>query len=547
MESLVKEGSIGSVLFNSRIITEEDINSALDEQRASGCRFGEALVKLGIVAQEDIDWALSNQLNIPYVRLNEKTVDASAVSLVPAELARRYNLIPIIRTGDELHIALADPMNLAAVEAVEKETGCRVTVSMPIIRELRDMLDLFYGPARGETSFGLSSNSFTPGILEKINEDMSGALLLKYLILFYLQNGLTALSLRPRGPLVAISARKGHTRRDIGAFPSASYQNLLLHIRGQAAIKASSEIASEGRIQFHYKGMTVMIAAFLIRLTEGEYVTFSMDRDDPFPSSLEKMGLGPAAKDDFQALASASGGMILCASGNRRARLALLDIFLEQGSAKEKNILLAGKGTGERTSFPRIPLPDGSPEDLEQVMAALPHHDADLIALADVTSGRIFLTAWRAALRGHMVAAGIDCDGLGKTLDYLMAARRDNPSIALGIAGIMTLTPVRTLCPSCREAVKAPASMPGLPDADRLYRAPGCLECGYTGLEGTRYLADVLPFGPDVRELFAHAGNGREMLRRLAEKGYHGAAEELEDLLLAGGISPEEYLAAKTQ
>jgi hypothetical protein len=63
----------------------------------------------GIVTQEDIDWALSNQLDIPYVRLSEKIIDRSATALVPADLARRFNLIPIIRTGDELHIALADP------------------------------------------------------------------------------------------------------------------------------------------------------------------------------------------------------------------------------------------------------------------------------------------------------------------------------------------------------------------------------------------------------------------------------------------------------
>jgi len=123
MESLVKKGALGSVLFNSRIITEEDIRAALEEQSVSGCRFGEALVKLGIVTQEDIDWALSNQLDIPYVRLSEKTIDRSATALVPADLARRFNLIPIIRTGDELHIALADPLDRDAVEAVEKATG----------------------------------------------------------------------------------------------------------------------------------------------------------------------------------------------------------------------------------------------------------------------------------------------------------------------------------------------------------------------------------------------------------------------------------------
>ena len=103
MESLVKKGTVGEVLYNSKIIPEDDIRLALEEQRVSGCRFGEALVKLGIVDQEDIDWALSNQLDIPYVRLNKETIDQSAVKLVPGNLARRHNLIPVIIAGDELH------------------------------------------------------------------------------------------------------------------------------------------------------------------------------------------------------------------------------------------------------------------------------------------------------------------------------------------------------------------------------------------------------------------------------------------------------------
>src|SRR5512134_3826505 len=111
MESIVRPGSLGDILFRCQIISEDDIRAALDEQQASGCRFGEALVKQGVVTQEDIDWALSNQLNIPYVRLKPAMVDQGAVALVPAPLARQHNLIPLIATGDEISIAIADPLN----------------------------------------------------------------------------------------------------------------------------------------------------------------------------------------------------------------------------------------------------------------------------------------------------------------------------------------------------------------------------------------------------------------------------------------------------
>ena len=181
MEGLVKEGALGSVLFKSHIISEADIKAALEEQEISGCRIGEALVKLGIVTQEDIDWALSNQLNIPFVRLKKEMIDRAAVELVPPALARKFNLIPILRSGDEISIALADPLNRVAIEAVEEVTGCRVTVVMPIIRELREMQDVFYGTVETEKRFGFSSHCFSAKILESINRDLSGATFLNYI------------------------------------------------------------------------------------------------------------------------------------------------------------------------------------------------------------------------------------------------------------------------------------------------------------------------------------------------------------------------------
>src|SRR5689334_14835474 len=145
MGALVKEGSIGSILFKSQIISEKDIEAALAEQNRSGARIGEALVKLGIVTQEDIDWALSNQLNIPYVRLKKELIDRSAVELVPAAVSRQYGLIPLIRVGDELSLAMTDPLNQEAIARVEGLTGCSVTVSVALLRELREMQEIFYG------------------------------------------------------------------------------------------------------------------------------------------------------------------------------------------------------------------------------------------------------------------------------------------------------------------------------------------------------------------------------------------------------------------
>ena len=125
MNELVKEGSIGAVLLKSQIITEQELRAALEAQKVSGCRVGEALVRQGVVTQEDIDWALANQLNIPYVRLKKENIDSAAVAKVPGTLARRFQLFPVFLSTNELSVAMADPLNQEAIDTLARVTGWR--------------------------------------------------------------------------------------------------------------------------------------------------------------------------------------------------------------------------------------------------------------------------------------------------------------------------------------------------------------------------------------------------------------------------------------
>lgn len=544
MESMVKEGSIGSVLFKSRIITEDHIRLALEEQRASGCRFGEALVKLGIVAQEDIDWALSNQLNIPYVRLSEEIIDRTATRLVPADIARKYNLIPIIRTGDDLHIALADPMNKAAVDAVERITGCRVTISMPILRELREVLDLYYGPAVPDASFGFLPTEVPTETLDGVNADTSGSALLEHLLSFFLREGITSLSLQPVNGFVRIMSRGDTGFNEIGRFPVGSYTELLHLIRKQSGIEGEHDPAAQGTLAFRYLDSDLEFGVFLVKALGGDCVTFKIHRNEPFPTEIRELEMEPEAEESLHALA-AGRGMVLFASRNYVDRCRFMDLFLDEGGFSGKNVLLLGEGIGKgKALFPRIPHPETSPEELEQVVTALLDHDPDVIVLEDVTDSRSFLAAWKAAMRGCLVVAGISCNGLDGAVDYLLLARRVNLSVIGAISGILAISGLRILCPRCRES-RPVIDGSALPATDTYYRSRGCPACAYSGSGGVKYLVDVIQLDHDLREALATVAEGSEFLALPAGKGYRSIADRRAGLLRAGEISPEEFLASR--
>src|SRR5687767_4744726 len=121
---------LGDILVDCRVVTQEQVDQALGEQRRTGKLFGEALLDLGHISEDDLGWALSNQLDIPYIDLKADMVDLGAVSLLGPTLMRRYRLLPLVRVGDALTVVVADPTNAEALNEVEEETGLTVQSSI---------------------------------------------------------------------------------------------------------------------------------------------------------------------------------------------------------------------------------------------------------------------------------------------------------------------------------------------------------------------------------------------------------------------------------
>jgi len=547
MESLVKEGTICSVLFRSHIIGEADIRAALEEQKISAGRIGEALVKLGIVTQEDIDWALSNQLNIPYVRLKKEMIDRAVVELVPPALARKFNLIPILRSGDEISIALADPLNKAAIEAVEEVTGCRVTVAMPIIRELREMQAIFYGPVEIEKHFGFSSPCFSANILESINKDLSGATFLNYILLYISRNRLASLSLQPLGDVVAVTAKQGESSREIGRLAIDYYPDLLPQIRKLGRLSGSTELSARGTLTFICKGEKISFQLFTLKGKGGDYVTLKLQPQLPFPANIAALGLPAGKARDFAELVAARQGIVLLGSDNRDECSRLIDLYLDEADTSNKTVMILGDRAGRgKKRFPSISLQNVSPMEMESLAATLLEHDPDILVVEDVSESRSFRTAARLAMRGKLAVCGITCGDTAGALEHLFNFRKTH-SIPTYLKGIVFIKEVRALCPLCKRSHLPPdGERTLLPPATAYFAPVGCSSCGFTGFKGKKYLADVIPFNKELTEVFAAAGESGELLQRLKADGYQGLLEQGAELLNSGEISPEEFMASVT-
>lgn len=543
----MKKGTLGDILSASRIITTDDIAAALEEQKKSGGRFGEALINLGIVAQEDIDWALSNQLDLPYVRLNKDGIDPDAVALVPAQLVRKFNFIPMIKAGNELNIAISDPLNRLAIESIEQATGCVVNVSVALIREIREMIDIFYGTA-GNESLGFESDALEPAVVDIINGDLGGSKLLEHLLIYMLEQRLSSLSLQPLGDVVAISARRSGTSRQIGTLASNYYPDVALKIRKNAGMVQGGEQGGSGLLTFDFRCHPIMFQISILAGYGGDYITIRTHVAVTVPSRLTSLRLPATQEVGFAALALAKRGITFFASRNTQERDRFIDLMLEEIDTDGKNVIILGEGPGRLNKrFPRIQLPHAETERARVIMDAL-DHAPDILVIEDATEGMPFTAACRAAMRGKLVLAGLELRGTRNVLRHLLLYQQKNYFLPVFVNGVISFKGIQMLCPECRSEYIPPIEELIAIGLERkppvFYRTNGCDHCGHSGFSSRKFLLDVIQFDEEFLQLFDKSTDVADLEKYLRMIGYQGIAEEGLQLLMNGAVSPEEYIAA---
>lgn len=547
MPDQTKKGSLGAILSACNIITEKDISAALELQGKTGARLGEALITLGIVTQEDIDWALSNQLDLPYIRLKADMIDPDAIKLIPAALARKFNLIPLIKAGNELNIAISDPLNKAAIQAVGDYSGCQVNISVALIREIREMIDICYGSGEQE-QLGFESSAFSAKVLETINADLSGARLLDYLLIFVMQNRLSSLSLQPMGDIINISGRRSGVSRPIGTVASTYYPDLTLKIRKNSGSPLSGNTNFSGLLSFNFHSNPIMFQVTTMSGYGGEYITLKPHISESVPSRLSELKLSATQEENFIYISHKQKGITFFASRKTDERDRFIDLMLEEIDTNGKNVIILGDGPGKTSkSFSHIMLPRNEAERAATIMKAL-EHAPDILVIEDATEGMPFTAACRAAMRGKLVLAGLEIRGTTNVLRQLLLYQQQNYFLPFFVNGIVSFKGIQILCSDCRTNYTPPteelAAMNLASPPASFYRTTGCDLCGYSGFKSRKFMTDVIVFTEEFLRIFEGATDVTSLENYLHTTGYKGLEEEGLQLLMSGEVSPEEYIAS---
>lgn len=491
---------LGEILVANMFITEEQLETALKARAESGRRLGQILVERGHVSEDDVAWALSNQLGYPYVYLTRDIIDDDATRLLPDAFLRERRVFPILRFDQEVTLAMADPTDQRTVDDVADRTGLRVKRALALGSNIEEMLDRLFSrqdaPSRQAAAREVQHLQFhlvqaVQQSATEIHFDPS-------------TDGQARVRYRLQGVLV-----------DRAVQPAELHAAILAHLRdltrseGIAVATAACSV-TVADVDFH-------LATTFLPTTLGPAATVTLYPHRTDPPDLGPLGVHEETVRAVRATLVADRGVFIVGCGEPFLRSTLLHALISTAQ-RGKVWTLETLPVYRRPTLSQTVLrsSDEVPAYVRGVSAA----GADLI-VTDDASGRDALLACYEAGRTRMVLAGHaqgDVIGvLSQALDAVGVAL-----VASGLRGILAARAIRMLCPTCKDTTRA-----------RTFAPRGCEVCGFTGFRGHRALVEVWMSTDETRALLrrgqigqavdqvtrAVEGQMREQARALVEDG----------------------------
>lgn len=539
--------TLGSILVERGALSAEALDGALSEQRDGGRRLGEILVDQGLLGEEAIRWALAEQMDLPLVHPDPEALDPDALALLPAELCRRYGVLPLYllpetgSTPETLTLAAADPSRQGLLAEVSTRAGRPLRVVAALREEIGEALDRVYG-AGTPADVGIHSAHLATAETTAVMEDPTGSRLLHYLLEQVLADGEGGLHLRLRAGEAQVQDRRGALRFAGG---ETWHAILLDRLRQLAEIPSGNgAVLQRGRFRFARPepDHPALFRVSLLRGVEGEEAQVQLIEWQGEGKTLAALGFGsPQALAVRQGLAK-PGLVWVTSPGESGVGSTLFGLLREipgEGSTftMEEEVFYRSPGF---LQIEALELEEGA---RREILRELKYLDFRRVLVDRVGPARLG-DLLSLALRKRWVLAACAEASMRETLLSIAARAGDLPLYGLRLVVHQRLAPL--LCTGCREpsvlgSAERQALRQRLPDPGSLYQeGEGCDRCHGHGVVGMRAFFEVLPVDVRVREALYAEARGERGVDRLLEGRKPSIASQLAAAVAAGEVSLSE-------
>ena len=553
---------LGDLLVGSGAITRKQLEDALDRQKESGKRLGTILVESGAVTEKQVIEALMTQLGLDYVDLNSAEISPDMAQLLPKNLARKYQVVPVRATRTELYLAMADPLNFMAIEEVAAATHRQV---IPMIAS---------GAAVERAVQNLYSNQGTMKAIEDMRRDLAGSAsaaavpvregwkltadetdeeaaptirLVNSIIERACTESASDIHLEPVGDRMRIRMRIDGALRDIISVPRELQTSVTSRIKIMAQMDITQkQLPQDGRIEMTVRGEILDLRVSTLPTIYGEKIVIRLLRRNE-DISVDGIGLrGENRRRFLDLLDSNADGMLLVVGPTGAGKTSTLYTMIDHKRGDQVNLVsLEDPVEYHIDGVCQVQINDRTDLTFANTLRSVLRQDPDIIAVGEIRDGETAQIAMRAALTGHLVLSTVHTTDALSTIDRLLDIGVEPYLISSALRGIVSQRLVRKVCPHCRRAY-APSreelELLGLPAGDyTFYKAEGCSECFQTGYRGRTGVFEILDVTPALRRAI-HDRSLPDLEAALRDSTFQPLRENCAELVASGVTTVEEVL-----
>ena len=531
-----KKIRIGDLLVEAGAITSEQLQEALAKQKEEGGMLGNIIMELGFISRELLITVLTTQMGIDYCEIRTVQIDEAVLNLVPKELVQKYKAMPIGFSEDNanvLQVAMADPMDLMAVDDISIASGLQVEPLLSFEDDLDNVIGKNYGSAEAMQAAEAYKLEMGVGADEEGNEfddeiDNSPIVLLV--------NQIIEGGVRQRASDIHIEALESNVRvryRIDGALKQVmTYElNILPAITARIKIIGGMDIAEkrkpqDGRITIIVDRKEFDVRVSILPTVFGEKTVMRLTSKDGLTKPKAGLGFSEEEIEVFDGILSNPHGIILVTGPTGSGKSTTLYTSLSELNKEEVNIITVEDPVEANINgINQVQVNVKAEMTFAAALRSILRQDPDIIMIGEIRDGETAKIAVQAAITGHLVVSTLHTNSAASTVTRIIDMGIEPYVAGDALVGVIAQRLVRRLCTSCRIPRLADDDekvILGVKDPDDdvvIYEPDGCPLCNDTGYSGRIGVYEMMPVSKALQAVIAKGATADVIEKQALEEG----------------------------
>ena len=554
----------GESLVSKGLLTRRGLIEALNEQRAHGGRLGEVLLRLKKLGEEDITHALADYLSMDYVRLDDiSKIDMETARILPENISKRFCLIPIGEEDNHIIVAMADPLNVIAIDtiALKMKRQIKVVISSPVeIRhaietiyhgsdveeqQLRDIVEIEIGGQEDKLeSEGEAENeeaATKPPVIRFVDLLLSQAV----------KSRASDVHIEPQERSMIIRMRIDGVLRDMVPPARKMQAAVLTRIKILSEMNiAERRLPQDGRFKMKTSGRDIDVRVSSIPTIYGEKIVLRILDTSSASHDIAELGFAPKLLEEFRTILAQPHGIIIVTGPTGSGKSTTLYSALNYLKDPTRNITTVEDPVEYRLAgINQIQIKHQINLDFAKCLRAILRQDPDIILVGEIRDKETVEIAIKASLTGHLVLSTFHTNDAPSAISRLMYMGIEPFLLSSSLNLVIAQRLVRKICEHCKEPVTLSEEVLRRLNIDLkdnkeavFYHGKGCNLCGNTGCMGRLPIFEFLVMDHDMRDKLVNRAPESEIRALSRQKGYGGLLESGVSKMLLGLTTAEEVL-----